>query len=114
MKYIILLVSLISIGVKAETICEEHAVKEGNAFTWTEADFNEKAASESMKSLQQALNSDGEIGACHLPNALAIVQGYILKKQAQKALASTSVPKIVKKYNVEGFCDFLKNNKPCE
>jgi hypothetical protein len=114
MKYIILLISLISIGASAEEICKDHAVKEGNALAWAESDFNEESASESMKALQHAVKSSGEIGSCHLPNALAIVQGYVLKMQARKALASSNTPEMIKKYNVEGFCDFLKNSKPCE
>ena len=114
MKNLILLISMISFGTGAEEICKDHGVKEGNAFAWAESDFNEKSASDSMKALQQAIKSNGEIGRCHLPNALALVEGYILKVQAQKALSARDTPEMIKEYNVNGFCDFIKNSKPCE
>ncbi|WP_299267333.1 hypothetical protein [uncultured Psychrosphaera sp.] len=105
-------ISVFSSVVVAEDLCPE-APKESNSFYWSESDFTEKSSAESMKALQSAIANNGEIGECHLPNALAIVEGYILKRQALFAISNDSPPAIVQ-YNTAGFCDFLKYSKPCE
>ena len=114
MKYIFLFIAMIPAFVQAEVICKDYEETKSDAFHWSESDFNEKAASESMAALQEALNSDGSIGTCHLPNALALIEGYILKQQAQEALSSKDTSQLIIKYNVAGFCDFIKRSKPCE
>lgn len=67
-----------------------------------------------MAALQEALNSNGSIGTCHLPNAIALIEGYILKQQAQEALSAKDASPLIIKYNVAGFCDFINQSKPCE
>jgi len=114
MKYILLLIAMIPAFVQAEAICKDYEESESNAFNWSESDFNENSASESMAALQEALDNNGSIGTCHLPNALILIEGYILKQQAQKALSDKGAPQLIIKYNVAGFCDFISKSKPCE
>lgn len=99
---------------QADAICKDYEKTESNAFNWSESDFNEKSASESMTALQEALNSNGSIGTCHLPNAMALIEGYILKQQAKEALSSKGTSQLTIKYKVAGFCDFINRSKPCE
>jgi hypothetical protein len=114
MKYILLLIAMIPAFVQAGDICKDYEETESNAFNWSESDFNERTASESMAALQEALNNNGSIGTCHLPNALALIEGYILKQQAQEALSAKGVSPLIIQYNVAGFCDFINQSKPCE
>jgi hypothetical protein len=104
--------SFFSSEVMADDLCPE-APKESNSFYWSESDFTARSSAESMKALQSAIANNGLIGECHLPNALAIVEGYILKQQAVLAISNDS-PTAIVQYNVTGFCDFIKYSKPCE
>jgi hypothetical protein len=114
MKYIILFIAMIPAFVQAEVICKDFEQNESNAFNWSESDFNAKSATESMATLQEALNDNGSIGTCHLPNAVSLVQGYILKQQALSAISSKETSELIIKYNVAGFCGFISQSKPCE
>lgn len=114
MKYILLFIAMIPAFVRADAICENYDKTESSAFNWNESDFNSKSATESMAALQEALNSNGSIGTCHLPNAIALVEGYILKQQAKEALSSKGTSQLIIQYNVAGFCDFINRSKPCE
>jgi hypothetical protein len=104
--------SVFSSSAFADVLCPE-APKISNSFYWSESDFTAKSSAESIKALQSAMANNGEIGECHLPNALAIVEGYILKEQALLAISNDS-PAAIVQYNVTGFCDFIKYSKPCE
>lgn len=94
-------------------LCKDHKAKE-DAFNWAESSFNEKRAKESLAALQSAINNNGAIGNCGFHNALQIVQGYILKQQAQEVQNQEDAPEKIKKGYIEDFCLFLKESKPCE
>jgi len=57
---------------------------------------------------------DGAGATAAVVDALALIEGYILKQQAQEALSSKDTSQLIIKYNVAGFCDFIKRSKPCE
>jgi len=112
MKLAIVLISLFCSFVQAEKLCPELSSK-SDAFSWSESDFNVNVAQKSLDALQKALSGNGEVGKCHLPNAMAIVQGTILKQQAITSM-KTNAPGIILKYKIAGFCEFIINSKPCE
>jgi hypothetical protein len=114
MKRIILTIILFSSFAQAGEICEGYESSEENAFHWSEASFTEKRSKEAMATLQYALDNNGSANTCGLHNALQIVEGYILKQQAQAALASKGASNIIVKVNVGGFCEFLQRSQPCE
>ena len=114
MKIVLLTIMFVSAFVRAEPICKDYKIKESTAMNWIESDFNEKSANSNMAALQDALNNQGSIGSCGLHNALAMVEGYILKQQVMTALASETASSSIKQYNVIVFCDFLNHAKPCE
>lgn len=114
MQKIILTIICFSSFVQAGEICKDYEPSKENAFNWSETSFTEKRSKEAMAKLQYALDNNGSANTCGLYNALQIVEGYILKQQAQAALASKRTPDIVVKMNVGGFCEFLQRSKPCE
>ncbi len=114
MKLLILTMLLFSFLTQAGEICEDHKVDVETAFSWTENSFNEIKAKESMSTLQEAINNHGTINTCGLHNSLQIVEGYILKQQAQTVLASEKAPKVIIEMYVGGFCEFIQRSMPCE
>jgi hypothetical protein len=113
MKALILIMIFFSTVAQAGELCKDNKVKE-DAFNWAENSFNETRAKESMAALQSALNNNGSINNCKFHNALQIVEGYILKQQAQAVETQKDAPDKIKKGYVEDFCLFLKESKPCE
>jgi len=114
MKLLILIMLLFPFLTQAGEICENYKVDVETAFSWIESSFNEKTAKESIIMLQEAMNNHGNINTCGLHNSLQIVEGYILKQQAQTVLASEKAPKIIIEMYVGGFCEFIQRSMPCE
>ncbi len=114
MKLLILTMLLFSFITQAGEICEDHKVDVETAFNWSENSFNEKTAKESMGMLQESMNNYGTINTCGLHNSLQIVEGYILKQQAQTVLAAEKAPKVIVEMYVGGFCEFIQRSMPCE
>ena len=113
MNRILSLILLISFEVSAEDICKDYPVDESQPISWLESDFNPEASQESLKALSDAVKGES-IGTCQLPNALTIVEGFILKQAAISALESDEASDVVVKYNVSGFCEFIRSSRPCE
>jgi hypothetical protein len=114
MKILIALIASFSVSAYAKGICQDYDVKKEDANHWAESSFNKATAEEGMATLQHALSNNGEVNMCGLHNALQIVEGYILKLQAQQALGSKDMSEVALRMNVEGFCEFIKRSKPCE
>ena len=114
MKRVILTIIFLSSFTHAGDICKDYAPIKEDAFNWAESSFNEKRARESMATLQRALDNNGSANTCGLYNSLKLVEGYILKQQAQLALSSKDAPEVIVKMNVTGFCEFIQQSSPCE
>ena len=113
MNRIIFLILLVSFKTSAGEICKDYPINEGQPFSWKENDFTANSSQESLKSLSDAVRGKG-IGTCGLPNALAIVEGFILKQEAVSALKHNDSDSVLVKYHVSGFCEFLRSSRPCE
>ncbi len=114
MKLLILTMIFFSAFTQAGEICKDYKVKVETAFNWTENSFNEKTAEESMNMLQDSMNNQGSINTCGLHNSLQIVEGYILKQQAQSVLTAKNAPEVILEMYVGGFCEFIQRSMPCE
>lgn len=114
MKIIILTIIFLSPFTQAGKICKDYQPSEENSLHWSESSFTADRAKESMETLQYALDNDGAANSCGLYNALQLVEGYILKQQAQAALSAKDTPDMIVKMNIGGFCEFLINSHPCE
>lgn len=114
MKQIILTIIFFSSFAQAGEICKDYKPSKENAFNWSENSFTAERSKEAMATIQYALDNNGSANTCGLHNAFQIVEGYILKQQAQAVLASKGSSDIIVKMNVGGFCEFLQRSKPCE
>lgn len=114
MKLLILTTIFISTLTQTDEICKGYNVGVETAFNWTENSFNEKTAKESMNMLQDSMDNQGSINTCGLHNSLKIVEGYILKQQAQTVLTAEGAPEVIVEMYVGGFCEFVKRSMPCE
>lgn len=114
MNRLFVVLLIFSANVFSEEICKDYPLVDKLPFVWKESDFTKVSAEESMKSIQAAMGNNGEIGACGLPNSLAIIEGYILKQQAVKALSIPDLDSGLKEYYLSGFCEYVRNSSPCE
>lgn len=114
MEKFIILLSMIAFGVHAEELCKDFPVDEGKPFVWEESDFNQENAARSLSDLKGAMERKGQIGTCGLPNALDMIEGYILKQQVLEAISDPNNSEIIKNYALTGFCEFVRNAAPCE
>lgn len=114
MKLFIILLAIVTFEVHAEELCKDFPIDEGKPFIWEESDFSQENAARSLDDLKSAMERRGKIGTCGLPNALDMIEGYILKQQAIEAISDPNNSEVVKNYALTGFCEFIRNSAPCE
>jgi len=110
------LLTLLFIGTAAhglENMCEK-PVRNTETWYWEDSDITKQNADRSLKAIQQAMNGKSAMGTCELPNALSLIEGYILKQQAIEALNTDDLDEVLKQYYISGYCDFLTHNRVCE
>mgnify|MGYP003571172175 CR=1 FL=1 len=113
-RYLVLCIILIPLAGIAGPICEGANEGKGDAFAWGESDFSKASARESFDTLQQSLSDGADLGVCELHNALAMIEGALLKDQARRAIMSKGVPDVIVRHRRLAFCEFLAESKPCE
>jgi len=107
MKLTILLISLLfSFGVSAEELCKNYKSDIESDHQWSETDFTKENAETSLKFLQGVVSENKGYGWYQLPNAITLIRGYVLKREALKEASKDFVPP---GYHREGFCLWLKS-----
>lgn len=114
MRLVFFIMLVVSSSSIAEEICKEYPVAKDTLYQWQESDFTKAKADSALEKIKLAMQGNGQIESCGLPNNLAIIQGYVLKLQAQKALSTAGLDKGLTDYYVSGFCEFLRFNSMCE
>ncbi len=107
MKYILLLILGLSGVVNANDICPKNASKIEPGHKWEESAFSKEAAMASLKKLTSVVENGDEIGTYDLPNSITLLEGYILKRDAVKAMEREGTPEGIKEFYKSGFCEFL-------
>ena len=111
---LLLLISMSTFSVQSGEICP-NSVNVGDALQWGESDFTKDLAEKNVKMLQSLVENKEGLDSCKLSNVTAYVKGYILKNEALNALKVDPEQKDkFTQYYVDGFCEFLKYEKPCE
>lgn len=109
MKYISLLLLLLSATVHSNDICSNYESEIEPGFRWKEADFTKEASVDALASLSKSVQNDEMLSIFQLPNSFALIEGYLLKREAVRALGDKTTPKEIVEYNVAGFWKFLIN-----
>ncbi|MGR6871671.1 hypothetical protein ACU6U9_05045 [Pseudomonas sp. HK3] len=107
MKITLIALVLLSNIVNAGDICSKSESSIEPSHQWEESAFTKDAALASLKALSAAVEKGEDIGTYHLPNSITLLEGYILKRDALKAMRSKNTPKGIKEFYKSGFCEFL-------
>jgi hypothetical protein len=106
-KYIYLSIMLFSLPAYSDDICKNFESKIEPDFRWQESDFTEAASKKALAELSNAINKNEMMATFQLPNNLSLIEGYILKQEAIRALNGDSVHEGMVEYYVTNFCEFL-------
>ena len=106
-KYIILIFVLFSPVVHSGDICGDFESKVEPDFRWKESDFTKEASIMALAELSDSINKNEMLSTFQLPNNLSLIEGYILKQEAERALNGDAVHEGLVEYYVTNFCEFL-------
>ncbi|WP_045857265.1 hypothetical protein [Teredinibacter purpureus] len=107
MKYIILFFILFSLPALSDEICKSIDSKIEPDFRWQESDFTKVASQKAIAELSEAIEKNEIMATFQLPNNLSLIEGYILKQEAIRALSGDAVHEGLVEYYVTNFCEFL-------
>ena len=106
-RYIYLFIVLFSLPAYSDEICESFEPKIEPDFRWKESDFTKSASKKALAELSDAIDKSKMMATFQLPNNLSLIEGYILKQEAIRALKGDSVHEGIVEYYVTNFCEFL-------
>ncbi|MEP2651404.1 MAG: hypothetical protein ABJH06_05345 [Paraglaciecola sp.] len=106
-KYLIFFFLFISSPLLAGEICSEYDSQIEPDFRWKESDFTKEASIKALSELSESINKNEMLATFQLPNNLSLIEGYILKQDALRALDGKSVHAGIVEYYVTNFCEFL-------